>query len=66
MTKTTSNPGAHILLYLRGIYSARGELLAGMALPDEEIDIESLKAFMLHCEENGFTYRYLITDKRVP
>ncbi|WVW77274.1 tail protein [Stenotrophomonas phage vB_SmaS_Bhz55] len=64
VTKTTSNPGAHILLYLRGIYSAKGELLAGMALPDEEIDIESLKAFMLHCEANNFTYRYLITDKR--
>lgn len=64
VTKTTSNPGAHILLYLRGIYSDSGELLAGMGLPDEEIDIESLKGFMLHCAANGFEYRYWITDTR--
>ncbi|WFG37992.1 hypothetical protein 20Sep420_00108 [Pseudomonas phage 20Sep420] len=63
-TKTTSNPGAQILQYLRGIYSDDGELLAGMGLPDEEIDIESLKAFMLHCAEHKFEYRHWITDKR--
>lgn len=63
-TKHTSNPGAQILQYLRGIYSDKGELLAGMGLPDEEINIESLKAFMLHCARNKFEYRFWITDKR--
>ncbi|WP_164214040.1 hypothetical protein, partial [Stenotrophomonas maltophilia] len=38
--------------------------IAGMGLPDSQIDVEALKAFTLHCAANGFTYDYLVTDKR--
>ena len=62
-TVESSNPGAQILAYARGIVSG-GRLLGGMALSDEQIDIESLKAFMLHCAANGYTYDCYIKDAR--
>ncbi|WP_121042223.1 host specificity factor TipJ family phage tail protein [Stenotrophomonas rhizophila] len=64
VTERSSNPGAQILAYARGIYALDGTLLAGMALPDCQIDIEGLKAFMLHCEAEGFTYNHWVTDVR--
>ncbi|MBD7952724.1 phage tail protein [Stenotrophomonas sp. Sa5BUN4] len=64
VTQRTSNPGAWILAYARGIYAPNGDLVAGMAMPERQIDIEGLKAFMLHCAANGFTYDNLITDVR--
>ena len=64
VTERSSNPGAQILAYARGIYAPDGTLLAGMALPDRQIDIEGLKAFMLHCEAEGFTYNHWVTDVR--
>ena len=64
VTERTSNPGAQILAYGRGIYAPDGTLLAGMALPDRQIDVEGLKAFTLHCAVNGFTYDNWITDVR--
>lgn len=62
-TVESSNPGAHILAYARGIVRG-GRLLGGMALSDEQIDIESLKAFSLHCAANGYTYDCYIKDAR--
>jgi len=62
-TAETSNPGAQILAYARGI-AREGRLLGGMALADEQIDIESLKAFSLHCAANSYTYDYYIKDAR--
>ncbi|WP_313493767.1 host specificity factor TipJ family phage tail protein [Stenotrophomonas sp.] len=62
-TTESSNPGAHILAYARGIVRD-GRLLGGMALSDEQIDIESLKAFSLHCAANGYTYDCYIKDAR--
>ncbi|GEM_PF-519974 len=59
----TSNPGAQILAYARGIRRG-GRLLGGMALDEEQIDIASLKAFMLHCAANGYTYDNYIKDAR--
>jgi len=59
----SSNPGAQILAYARGIRRG-GRLLGGMALSDEQIDIESLKAFTLHCATNGYAYDYYIKDAR--
>jgi len=64
VTERTSNPGAQILAYARGIYAPDGTLLAGMGLPDRQIDIEGLKAFMLHCAAGGFTYNHWVTDVR--
>ncbi|MGN6024372.1 hypothetical protein ACP6NF_08235 [Alcaligenes faecalis] len=65
-----SNPGAQILMLARGIYASDPEvaggrrLVAGMGLPDDQIDIEGLKAFMLHCEANGLRHDALISDDR--
>ncbi|QIO88892.1 hypothetical protein G9274_002577 [Stenotrophomonas rhizophila] len=63
VTQETSNPGAQILAYGRGIVR-EGRLLGGMALSDAQIDIESLKAFSLHCAANGYRYDFLIKDAR--
>ncbi|MDH4868731.1 hypothetical protein SBO82_17345 [Alcaligenes nematophilus] len=63
-----SNPGAQILLLARGIYEDDAEvsggrrLVAGMGLPDDQIDIEGLKAFMLHCAANNLRHDALIND----
>ncbi len=62
-TQETSNPGAQILAYARGMVRG-GRLLGGMALSDAQIDIESLKAFSLHCAANGYSYDFLIKDAR--
>lgn len=64
VTERTSNPGAQILAYARGIYAPDGTLLAGMGLPDRQIDVEGLKAFMLHCAAGGFTYNHWVSDVR--
>lgn len=53
------NPGAQLLMLARGIYSpTTGRLLAGMGLPDEEINITSLQQFMVHCAAKGFEFDY--------
>jgi hypothetical protein len=56
-----SNPGAIILLALRGIWH-KGKLQFGYGLSDDQIDIEGLKAFMLHCTAKGYTYDKWITS----
>ena len=63
VTKETSNPGAQGLAYIRGIYKD-GRFLAGMGLSDDEIDIESWKAFSLFCEAHGYEYNFYIKDVR--
>ncbi|RFF46170.1 host specificity factor TipJ family phage tail protein [Xanthomonas campestris] len=64
VAEESSNPGAHILKYVRGYYDKNGKLIAGMGKSDEEIDIESLQGFMGHCEANGYTYDYWLTEER--
>ncbi len=56
------NPGAIILQTLRGVY-AGGVLQFGFGLQDAQIDIEGLKAFMLHCAARGYTYDRWITGQ---
>ncbi len=56
-----SNPGAIILQTLRGIWH-KGKLQFGFGLSDDQIDIDGLKAFMLHCTANGYTYDRWITS----
>lgn len=51
-----SNPGAQMLLYMRGIYDDDGKLIAGMGLEDSQIDIEAMQGFMVWCDEKGFTF----------
>jgi len=59
-----SNPGAQILQYARGFRDETGRLIAGLGLPDSQIDIESWKAFMVHCAANNYTYDQWLTDGR--
>lgn len=56
-----SNPGAILLQTLRGIWH-KGKLQFGYGLSDDQIDIEGLKAFMLHCAAKGYTYDKWITS----
>ena len=59
-----SNPGAQILMLLRGIYRpSDGRLIAGAGLPDRRIDIESLKAFMVRCTAMNFTFDAMVQEK---
>lgn len=56
-----SNPGAIILQVLRGIWD--GDVLQfGYGLSDDQIDVEGLKGFILHCTANGYTYDRWITE----
>lgn len=64
VTQESSNPGAHMLQYARGIYDGNGKLIAGMGLSDDQIDVEAFKEFMLHCAANGYTYDAYIKDPR--
>ncbi|OOW99996.1 hypothetical protein Xgly_03185, partial [Xanthomonas citri pv. glycines] len=64
VTEETSNPGGHILKYVRGYFDKDGRLIGGMGKSDEEIDIASLQGFMAHCEANGYTYDYWLTEER--
>lgn len=56
VTQATSNPGAQMLQFARGIFDGNGRLVAGMGLPDAQIDIEGLQAFMVHCAANGYRF----------
>lgn len=64
VTEATSNPGAQILQYARGIDDSGGRRIAGLGLPDSQIDIPALQAFMLHCAAEGYTYDHWITEPR--
>ncbi|MDP1886637.1 host specificity factor TipJ family phage tail protein [Polaromonas sp.] len=57
-----SNPGAQILLLARGIYDEDGKLIAGLGLPDDEIDIEGLKGFMVFCTNRGFKFDLFLQE----
>lgn len=58
-----SNPGAQMLLYARGVYDDNGKLLAGMGLSDSQIDFDSLKAFMVWCAANNFTFDHVFDSQ---
>ena len=61
-----SNPGAILLQTLRGVwvtdFQGKRILQFGFGLSDEQIDIEGLKAFMLHCAARGYTYDKWVTS----
>lgn len=56
VTQTTSNPGALYLQFCRGHFDGTGRLLWGIGKPDDQIDIEGLKAWMLHCAAEGYRF----------
>ena len=60
-----SNPGAILLQTLRGVWTVNPQgqrvLQFGFGLSDDQIDIEGLKAFMLHCAARGYTYDKWVT-----
>lgn len=56
ITQASSNPGALILRLARGIFDPAGRLQAGLGLPDAQIDIEALQAFMVHCAAQGYRF----------
>lgn len=56
VTEVTSNPGAQILQFARGIFDDEGRLMAGMGLPDSQIDVDGLKTFMVHCAARGYRF----------
>ncbi|MCD9005240.1 carbohydrate-binding protein [Luteimonas sp. XNQY3] len=64
VTEETSNPGAQILQYARGISDENGDRIAGIGLSDDMIDIAALQAFMLHCAAHQFGYNYVVKDAR--
>jgi len=64
VTEFSNNPGAQILAYARGFTDPTGKRIAGMGLPDRQIDVEALKAFTLHCAANDLTYDYWLTEVR--
>lgn len=64
VTESSSNPGAQILAFARGFTDPTGKRIAGMGLPDRQIDVEALKAFTLHCAANDLTYDHWLTEVR--
>lgn len=64
VTESSNNPGAQILAYARGFNDPTGKRIAGMGLPDRQIDVEALKAFTLHCAANDLTYDHWLTEVR--
>lgn len=62
VTQTTSNPGALILQFARGAFAPDGRLLWGYGKPDSQIDIEGLKAFMVHCTAQGYRFDHWFTE----
>ena len=64
VTEASSNPGAILLKYARGYFDEDDRIIAGMGLPDAQIDIPALQAFMVHCAANGYTYDNYIKDAR--
>lgn len=60
----TSNPGAQILKVLRGwVRESDQKLLAGGGLPENRIDIETLKAFMVDCALNDWRCDLFVQER---
>lgn len=56
------NPGAILLLLARGIYNSAGRRIAGLGFSDDRIDIDGLKAFMVHCAAKGYHFDLYLQD----
>jgi hypothetical protein len=56
------NPGAILLLLMRGIFAPGGRRLAGLGYADEQIDLPSLQAFMVHCAQGGYEFDLFLQE----
>lgn len=56
------NPGAIILMLARGGFDEDGRRLFGLGYTDDQINIEVLKRFMVHCAANGFEFDLFLQD----
>ncbi len=57
------NPGAILLMLARGIFHpVTGRRLAGLGYSDDRIDIDGLKAFMVHCRAHGLEFDHVVQD----
>lgn len=61
-TNGLSNPGTQILQLVRGIYDENDKLVAGLGWDDSQIDLESIKDFMVWCASKGFKFDAYIQD----
>lgn len=57
----TSNPAWWFYWFALGRRDAAGNRLYGMCLPNEQIDVEAIKAWGLWCESRGWTFDYVLT-----
>jgi hypothetical protein len=61
--KQTSNPAWWFLWYARGYRKSNGSRVYGGGLVDSQIDLDSIKAWALFCEEKKLTFNYVLTQK---
>ena len=59
-----SNAAANVLQYLRGYRDEDGKLIAGMGLPEDMIDVESFKGWILTCTARNLNFDAWITGDR--
>jgi hypothetical protein len=59
----TSNPAWWFLWYARGKRKANGDRVYGGGLVDTQIDLDSIKAWALFCEEKKLSFNYVLTQK---
>jgi hypothetical protein len=59
----TSNPAWWFLWYARGYRKANGDRIYGGGLVDTQIDVDSIKAWALFCDEKELTFDYVLTQK---
>lgn len=56
------NPGAILLLLARGRFAEDGRRLFGLGYTDDQINIENLKQFMVHCKVNNFEFDFFLQE----
>lgn len=59
----TSNPAWWFLWYARGKRKASGDRVYGGGLTDAQLDVDSIKAWALFCEEKSLTFNYVLTQR---
>lgn len=63
--RATMNPAWWLLWWLRGRRAVNGRRLFGGGLPDQRIDIESIKSFAAWCEAKRLSFSHVL-DRALP
>ncbi|ANN69533.1 hypothetical protein BAU06_09370 [Bordetella bronchialis] len=58
-----ANPAYWFLWFALGKRDASGNKLYGACIPEEQIDVESIKAWGAWCTAKGWTFRYVLAQK---